>query len=150
MVTAYFDTGVLVKMYAEEANSDLAIDLIRDAALPLPFTHLHRIELFNAIRLKAFRKEITPGDQKRSLRLVATDIQAGRLQLPSYDLAQAFRRAEALTAKYTSTLGVRSLDVMHVAFALEAECTAFCSFDRRQRLLAQKTCLHVVPRHIPL
>lgn len=148
-MTDYFDTGVLVKMYAEEPNSDYAIDLIRQASLPLPFTHIHRIELLNAIRLKAFRQEITLADQQRSLRLIAADTREGRLQLPSCDLAQVFGRAEELTTKFTSTLGVRSLDVLHVASALEAACLSFCSFDRRQRALAEKTSLRVIPSQLP-
>jgi predicted nucleic acid-binding protein len=48
-----------------------------------------------------------------------------------------FERAQALAGKHTGRLGVRSLDILHVAVALELQAEAFLTFDRRQARLAR-------------
>ncbi len=148
-VTTYFDTGVLVKIYAEEFHSDLAISLIEKAQLPLPFTHFHSIELSNAIQLKRFRKELTSSEERASLRLIDADQRAGRLYRPPYDLAAIFTHAEQLSIAHTSRIGARSLDILHVAAAINLGCSAFCSFDKRQRAMATRAKLVLQPRALP-
>ncbi len=49
----YFDTGVLVKAYAVEPGTAQALVLIRQVKPPIPFTHLHGIEIRSALRLNA-------------------------------------------------------------------------------------------------
>lgn len=145
-MNTYFDTGVLVKMYVQEENSAEALALIRKAELPLPLTHLHEIELSTAIRLKRFRNELSLVEEKEALRLLATDVVEGRLQRPEYDLAMVFHRGEALSARHAAISGARSLDLLHIAAALEINCRRFCSFDERQRRVAAREGLTVVPR----
>jgi len=41
-----------------------------------------------------------------------------------------------LSRKHTASIGCRSLDVLHVASALELELKNFLTFDRRQQKLA--------------
>lgn len=67
-----------------------------------------------------------------------------RLQL-EYDLAKVFRRTEFLSAEYSGDMGSRSLDLLHVAAALEAGCRAFASFDVRQRKVAESYGLALIP-----
>ncbi|MFY9988683.1 MAG: hypothetical protein WAK31_28280 [Chthoniobacterales bacterium] len=45
----YFDTGVLVKAYAVEPGTAQALVLIRQVKPPIPFTHLHGIEIRSAL-----------------------------------------------------------------------------------------------------
>ena len=141
----YFDTGVLVKVYIREQNSPDAIALLSKVAPPIPFTHLHALELLTAIRLKRFREEITPREERSAIGMVQADLATRRLQLPNYDLIQVFHRAEVLSAKYAATVGTRTLDILHVAAALEAGCKEFVSFDERQRKVATKVRLAVMP-----
>ena len=49
----------------------------------------------------------------------------------------ALKRAGDLSRKHTPALGCRSLDVLHVASALELERKNFLTFDRRQQKLAE-------------
>jgi len=148
-MTVYCDTGVLVKSYVFESNSPEAIALLDAAGLPLAISHFHAVEIPNAIRLKRFRKDITAAQEAESLRAFQADVDAGRLAYLTYDLAAVFIRASSLSAKYSNTLGTRSLDILHVAAALEAECVEFISFDERQRKLAAKEGLKVSPRKPP-
>ena len=144
-MSTYFDTGVLVKSYVREIDSPAAVALIEAAGDPVWFSHLHAVELPNAIRLKRFRREITPAQEAAALDALRADLNSCRLARPHYDLATAFIRAEQLSAKHSGHVGCRSLDILHVATALEAACAEFVSFDERQRKIAAAEGLKVLP-----
>jgi predicted nucleic acid-binding protein len=144
-MTPYFDTGVLVKAYVPEANSSDADALIRRMTPPIPLTHLHELEIRNALRLKRNRKEITEPELKAALKHLQSDIDSGFFERPIYHLPDVFREAEALSAKYSVTTGARSLDILHVAAALAIGAQEFVSFDKRQRAMASKAGLQVLP-----
>jgi predicted nucleic acid-binding protein len=142
----YFDSGVLVKAYVFEAGTPEALALIRRVRPPIPLTHLHGIEIRNALRLKCGRSEITEAEMKAALRLFQGDIGAGRLEKASYELAGLFDRVESLSSKHAISTLARSLDILHVAAALEIGCKEFVSFDKRQRNLASLEKLKILPR----
>lgn len=144
-MNTYFDTGVLVKAYVFETGTREALALIRQAKPPIPLTHLHAIEIRNALRLKRGRREITEAAMAASLRLFQDDIDAGRLEKAPYELASSFQRAELLSSKYGTSTLARTLDILHVAAALEIGCKEFVSFDKRQRRLASLEKLKISP-----
>jgi len=141
----YIDTGILVKSYIFEEDSQEAIAIIEAAGDPLIFSHVHGVEIPNAIRLKRFRGEITKAEEAAAIRVFRSDIDAGRLARPDYDLAGVFIRAEQLSAKHSGDIGSRSLDILHVAIALECGCSSMASFDGRQRKIAALSGLKVIP-----
>lgn len=49
----------------------------------------------------------------------------------------ALKRASEISREYTPSLGCRSLDVLHVASALELGFKSFLTFDLRQQQLAR-------------
>jgi len=55
------------------------------------------------------------------------------------------RRADDLSKRHTITDGHRSLDILHVATALQLEAEVFLTFDERQRKLAHAEGLKVKP-----
>lgn len=141
----YFDTAILVKSFVREPDSPTAIKILAEAGDPILFTHLHEIEVPNAIRLKRFRGEINASQESAAIRALRNDINAGRLVRPKYDLVEVFYRAERLSAKFSGELGTRSLDLLHVAAALEIGCKTFASFDSRQRQCAKRAGLRLAP-----
>ena len=142
-MSAYFDTGVLLKSYVTEKNSAAADALILQAAAPIPFTHFHEIEMRTAFRLKRGRGEITDAGLEGALRDLQADINAGRLEKPVYDLPDVFHKAEELSAKYATVTLARSLDILHVAAAVVIGTVDFITFDKRQASLATKAGLKV-------
>jgi predicted nucleic acid-binding protein len=134
-----------LKSYVFETDSPEAIAIIEAVGDPLIFSHVHAIEVPNAIRLKRFRGEITKAEEAAAIRVFRADVDAGRLARPDYDLAEVFIRAELLSAKYSGNTGTRSLDVLHVATALESGCGGLASFDERQRKIAALAGLKVTP-----
>lgn len=141
----YADTGVLLKCYTEEENSPLADSILRGLGAPFFHSHLHEIEIPNAIRLKIFRKEITPRQGESALSAYRSDIDSGRLARFSCDLSGIFSLAERLSHKHSPTLGTRSMDLLHIAAALHTGCTNFASFDKRQRECAAREGLAIHP-----
>ena len=135
MVTPYLDSSVLVAAYVNEPHSAAARQAF--AAVPqLPYTPLHHLEVRNAFRLQVGRKRMTAADSAAVLLQLEDDVAAGRLIRTPLDLYATFERAEALSTRHTKRLLSRSLDILHVAAALELGCTRFVSFDARQIRLA--------------
>jgi len=56
-----------------------------------------------------------------------------------------FTRALEISRQHSQTTGTRSLDVWHVAFALEKQASWFLSFDNKQRILAEAVGLELNP-----
>lgn len=145
-MNTYFDTGVLVKNYCHERNSQEAIALILAERPPFPLTHLLEAELRNAFRLKLFRGEITASQVHQSLNLLDEDIQEGRFELTRPDEGDIYRRTERLSQLHTAQLGTRLPDIIHVAAALAVGSSRFVSFDQQQRAIAKKAGLTVLPK----
>lgn len=139
----YADTSVLAKLYVAEPNSADAIALVKKHAPPLPIVSLHDIELRNALRLKAFRGEMSPQELSASLVDYEHDVRQGAMQRVAPDWDQVVRAAESLSAKWTAKLGSRSLDTLHVGAAVVLQCSVFLTFDQRQGALAKHAGLRV-------
>ena len=145
MITGYADTGVMVKGYVLESDSEAAVKIIESLGDHLLYSHLHSIEIPNAIRLKRFRGEITKAQENAANRAFLSDIESGVLTPCEYDLGEVFLLAERLSAKHSAIIGSRSLDLLHVAAALEAKATHFDSLDTRQRNVATLNGLKMLP-----
>jgi predicted nucleic acid-binding protein len=145
MSLGYADTGVMVKGYILESDSKKAIAIMDSIGEGLLYSHLHAVEIPNAIRLKRFRGEITKSQETAATRTFLSDIESGVLTPCEYDLAEVFLLAERLSGKHSSMIGSRSLDLLHVAAAIESGATHFASFDGRQRKVASLSGLQVIP-----
>lgn len=143
-MTNYADTGILLKSYVLDVNSDEAERTLRDMGAPFCYSQIHGLEISNAIRLKVFRQEITAAQASAALRSFRADLDKGLLERSGAALAAIFLRAEKLSEKHSAKLGTRSLDLLHVAAALESGCKHFASLDSRQRECAwlEKLELH--------
>ncbi len=95
------------------------------------------------MRLKVFRKEMAEKELDDALANLRADIASGVFVRPRYDLESVFRMAEELSAKFTSSIGCRSLDVMHVGVAVVIGAKHFVTFDVRQAKLAKKAGLSI-------
>jgi predicted nucleic acid-binding protein len=133
----YADTGFLCSLYAPDAHSRMAAASMRGVVLPLPLTWLHRLEFRNALRLRVFRREITAPEREASIGAMLQDLAGGLFQAVDPDWLAVTTEAERLSALHAETLGVRSLDILHVASALVLGARDFLGFDRRQSALAR-------------
>ena len=117
---------------------------MRDARDPLPFTPLHRHELRNALRLAVFRKEIDRERCSAALGDIVSDLEDAILAHVPVRWTDAFREADELGKAHTQTLGIRSVDLLHVGIALTLGAKRFLTFDLRQAEVAELAGLGVV------
>src|SRR5215471_7283970 len=103
----YFDSAVILKLYVQEATSREAIQLAGSYPAPYPLTRWQELEVKNAIRLKAFRREIAVDQMSQSVAAFEQDIVTGRWQRHS-STAAVEEKAEELSAAHSATLGCRT------------------------------------------
>jgi predicted nucleic acid-binding protein len=142
---AYFDSAIIVKLYVKEANSPDAIRLVGAYVAPYLLTQWQTLEVKNAIRLKAFRREITAAEMKQSIAAFEQDTATGRWRRPIYTAAIVEQKADELSAAHSAILGCRTLDIIHVAAALVIGAGEFVTFDGRQGAMAKQAGLTVKP-----
>jgi predicted nucleic acid-binding protein len=135
-VKTYVDSSALVPIYVPEAFSPRARHEVR-AARQVPFTPLHSLEIRNAFHLLCGRGNISTAELRSVLGWLEDDLAAHRLARLPVDFARLFARADQLVAAHASRLLCRSLDILHVACALQLECTRFVTADDRQLALAK-------------
>lgn len=147
MSLAYADTSVIVKSYLAEPGSAEVDSVLGGLGGPLAYTPLHEVEVPNAVYLKRFRGEIGPEQERAVMEALRNDLREGLLRRPDFlDLRRMFVRAAALAEKYAPQFGTRSLDLLHVAAAVECGSADFVSYDLRQRKVAAGEGLRVIPR----
>jgi predicted nucleic acid-binding protein len=103
----------------------------------LPITLHCRLEIASSISLAAFRKAISTGAMADALLSFEEDLAEGRYTEIDVLWRATLRRAADVSRTYTPKLGCRSLDVLHVATALELGLRDFVTFDVRQRQVAR-------------
>ena len=131
----YADSSFLASVYLKDAHSATAIKMI--ATRPeLCLTPLHVAECFHAFMQQAYFGKITESDaswlcdlliQDRSIKIWA------ETAMPEH----AFESCTELARRYGRKFGVRTLDSLHVACALELKAERFWTFDERQAKLAK-------------
>ena len=141
----YADTSFLVAVYSPGAESMKALAFMQRLTEPLPFTPLHRHELRTGIRLRVFRREITPEQRQAAFNDIDSDLDGNILAHRNVPWTDTFREAENLAGVHVETLGVRSFDLLHVAIALALKATSFVTFDLRQAALATAAGFELKP-----
>jgi predicted nucleic acid-binding protein len=144
-VDAYPDSSFLFSVVTKDSHTPDASGYVVRAAVPLIFTPLHRIELRNALRNAAGRDEITAQECRAGFRLLDEDLAEACLIHVPIEGSAVLRRADELSEAHATKQGQRTIDLLHVASALESGAKTFLSFDRRQRRLAQAAGLKVKP-----
>lgn len=139
----YADTGFLCSLYAPDDHTAKAAGIMKRQQEPLAFIWLHQLEFRNALRLRVFRKEITAKQRDASLNLLLTDLAGGLFEHASPGVSEVMTEAERLSALYSEKIGMRSLDILHVAAALVIAAPRFLTFDKRQAALAKAAGLKV-------
>lgn len=143
-MSVYADTSFLVSLYVLDANSERAATYIQQAKLPILLTAFGELELTNAISLRLFRRELTPSKIKAARALVHKDFVDGVL-LTKLLATSSFEKAMQMARHRTPHLGTRTLDILHVASALELRAEMFYTFDHNQARLAKAEGLLVAP-----
>lgn len=142
---AYADSSFIVSLHRADALHDAANAFMARSALSLWFTPFHRIEVRNVLRNAGASGAMSPADVRAAFRQLDEDLRDGLLVHTPVEWTDVFRRADELSEKHAAKEGQRTIDLLHVALALEAGAKTFLSFDARQRKLAKAAGLKVKP-----
>ncbi|MFT5471415.1 MAG: putative nucleic acid-binding protein [Verrucomicrobiales bacterium] len=131
-MVGYFDTSLLFNVYVPQATgTQNAVNLLQSAA-PVVLTDYGFTELRNALRLARFRGQITDVELESSLSRLEQHLTIGLYDWRDPDWSQVYQRAEQIGDQVTVDVGIRSMDLIHLAVAMETGATDFYSADQRQ------------------
>jgi predicted nucleic acid-binding protein len=140
----YVDPSALLQLYLHEPESAAMIAWRTRIRGALPLTRHGRLEIATGIALGAFRKANTTEAMADAVLSFEEDLAQGRYTEVDVLWRATLRRAADLSRTYTPKLGCRSLDVLHVATALELGLRDFVTFDVRQRHVARAVGLKTI------
>lgn len=138
----YCDTSVLASVYLADRHSTQITEWLQQAPFPLPLTPLLELELTSAIQQRLFRKKITHQLAIQCQQYLQDDLNQGVYQRVSFQ-QEEYSQALQLIRHHTALIGCRTLDVLHVAFALLLQTREFVTSDSRQKLLAETVGMKV-------
>lgn len=134
-MSVYADTSFLVSLYTPDANSRKAAEQVRAIDGAIWLTPFGEFELSTALELRLFRRELSVSAIRAAHSAFHDDMESGVFSRKPMPVG-VFDRAGQIARKHTARLGVRTLDVLHVASALMLGATDFYTFDRNQSKLA--------------
>ena len=131
----YADSSFLVSSYTADAHSTEA-DNRRAQSPTILITPFVRAELCTALHQQVFQRRVSLAQANGAWQDFEQDANNGTLTRIDFPLA-ALNRTVDLAKRFAPTLGVHTLDSLHVACALELKVQKFWTFDDRQARLAQ-------------
>jgi len=134
-LTIYADTSFFVSLYVKDAHSITADRMLVGGERP-PITPLHIAEWTHAIAQQVFRRQMSIAEADRLHRDFHDDCTTRIWQTVSVP-ETALELCADLGRRYGPKLGIRTLDSLHVACALELKAKRFWTFDDRQGKLAK-------------
>jgi len=134
-LSIYADSSFFVSLYVPDQHTPEARHWV--ASRPaLWMTPLHLAEWAHAVEQHVFRKAASRSDADSFIQLFQDDRKQGlwrEVAVPD----RAFEVCTQLAHQYAARLGVRTLDSLHVASALELKAEHFWTFDQWQARLAR-------------
>ena len=142
-MTTYADSSFVVPLYAIDVHSHEA--LRRMALGPSVWlTPFNRTELAHSLNGQVFRARISVSEAQLAWAAFEHDCAFG-VWIPVDLPERIWETSIDLARRFGPTLGVRTLDSLHVACALELRAQKFWTFDERQARLAEAVGLDTNP-----
>lgn len=140
-MTTYVDTSFLASLYLGDSHSRIADERLQNLTECF-LTTLHRAEWFHAIAQHIFRGIMTESKARELHLLFEQDTKTGPWREVGFP-EQAFEVCADLARRYGPKFGIRTLDSLHVACALELKAERFWTFDERQARVAKAVGLTI-------
>ena len=139
-MATYADSSFIVCLYSPDVHSHEANRRMLQKPLVL-LTPVNRAELAHSLQRQVFRERIDAATAAAAWDAFEEDCQRGLWvvnDLPD----NAWERSIDLARRHGPALGVRTLDSLHVACAVELKARHFWTFDERQANLAKAAGLN--------
>ncbi len=140
----YIDSSALRQLYAHDKHSATMAAWRFKNPGPVRVTRFTRTELINSMAAAVHRRDLSEADLQDFLSDLAADLTSDRLRLVDVPWRAVLDQAAELSRQHTPRFGTRTLDVLHVASALELNARRFVTYDSRQARLAKACGLNVI------
>jgi predicted nucleic acid-binding protein len=108
------------------------------------WTPWQRVQVFNGFCQAERSGLLAKGESRQVIRLVEQEVRLGYWPHVEFDWTDAVRTAGELRAEHSLKMVVRSMDLFHVAIAIEVGAEALLSFDPDQITLAEAAGLTII------
>jgi uncharacterized protein len=141
-VSGYFlDTSALAKLYHQEDGSQYLEQLVTTSGSNTFISRLSLVELESVFAIKIRTGELNSAGREMARRRLRADVAQGRIWVGPPIHEQHYRRARNLLASVGVQRGLRTLDAIQLAVALELHqggvVTVFVAADQRLCRVAQ-------------
>jgi predicted nucleic acid-binding protein len=142
----YWDTSVLLKLYAPEPDSSDYLRLLIQQPEDVAISFLHRIELYFALRGKESRGEIASGSAKHLFQLFEQHVKSGRYFVIPWgdDVALEAQRLLDTSLSATPPVMLRALDGVHLGALRAARIQSVVTADIKMRDAARIANIGVI------
>ncbi len=141
-MSVYADTSFFVSLYLTDRHSlEAERKMASNPAIWL--TPLHAAEWTHAVEQHVFRRLVSRSEAER-LHKRFQQHREKRVWVEVGVPESAFDLCAQLGRRHGARLGLRTLDTLHVASALELKADRFWTFDERQKKLARAAGLKTV------
>lgn len=123
MPNYFFDTSACAKLYHREAGSDYMDRIVGQRGSLAIISHLSIVELESVLSIKMRTGEIDEQHAEVARRCLRADLRQRRLMVGSPVQPRHFHAARLLLVRYGATEGLRTLDALQLAIALDLKDT---------------------------
>ena len=119
MPNYFLDTSAVAKLYHKEAGSEYVDRILREPGSRSLLSRLSIVELESVIAIKVRTGEIGPRDVDTARRCLRADLSQQRLLIGPPVQTYHYQTARNLLVRYGATEGLRTLDALQLAIALD-------------------------------
>lgn len=140
---AYFDSGLLFKLYWQEANTPAAQAIVLNYQPPILLSRFNEVEMLHVARRKTWlvgptgQPLLTATQFQTGLALLEQDLANGIVARLEVDYEEVFAAALELSRKHGQTIPVKTADLLHVAM-VEFGFDEFVTSDKQQHDFATR------------
>lgn len=143
MSDIYLDSSYVLSYLMEDSHSEEACNNLKTLPSAGKISELVMLEFQTVLRRQVGINGFESGHAERIILELDSQIKEGWFEIVKVNWDRVWQRSMGLSARNASSLKVRSLDILHVAVAMEAGHDSFWTFDKRQKELAEMSGLRV-------
>jgi predicted nucleic acid-binding protein len=150
LASYFLDTSALAKLYHKETGSEYVDRIVKEPGSRCTISRLSIVEMESVLAIKVRTGEIDEQLVETARRCLRADLSQRRLLIGPPIQADHYHTARILLAKYGATEGLRTLDALQLAIALDlkqtGQITVLVTADQRLcRVAALADCPAVNP-----
>ncbi len=115
----FLDTSALAKLYHSEVGSEYMDRILKETGSQFVVSRLSIVEMESVLATKVRTREIDQAGVDIGRRSLRADFVRGRLIVGPPIIARHYQVARTLLAKFGATEGLRTLDALQLAIALD-------------------------------